>query len=194
MRSIFKLTNHSNKFFLSPRHYKYNLQREYSRSCTALTVPPVRVSPHSLFFFFLFLCILIAATKELKPSWGIASSPRRSRFSSISFPVSYHADGERISIARVFVLHDFISVHRPGKMHFPVALADFAVYLLLIEPRFTVSLPRQSPIATLFPSDGKRTIGRSRQDVVSFRRGIWNFRNHSRGNERRFLNAFLHNG
>lgn len=36
--SIFKLTGHSNKFSLFSRHYKYNLEREYSRSRILLIV------------------------------------------------------------------------------------------------------------------------------------------------------------
>lgn len=50
--SIFKLTGHSNKFSLFSRHYKYNLEREYSRSRILLIVS-------SLVLFF-----VLSAMKE----------------------------------------------------------------------------------------------------------------------------------
>lgn len=128
MRSIFKLTDHLNKFFLFSRDYKYNLQREYSRSLAALTVPR---SYFTLPFFF--------SSPSLWKNWNLRGksfllgdrSFHRFRF------LRYEADKERVSIAGAFVLLHFIFVHRTGKMHFPVVFPAFAY--LLIEPWFAVT-------------------------------------------------------
>ena len=96
--SIFKLTGHSNKFSLFSRHYKYNLEREYSRSRILLIVSLV------LFFVlsamkenfgrktrrFLSLSLSIISrsisfsSSDINRTWN--KHRRDSRFVSISFP------------------------------------------------------------------------------------------------------------
>lgn len=153
MRSIFKLTDHSNKFFLSPRHYKYNLQREYSRSCTALTIPPVRVSPCSLFLFLFFsfhLLILIAARRKNWNLRGESRLPRWSRFSSIF--IRCQLSSRRRT-----------NKHRESLRFFTTSFPSRGnAFSSRVRRHRRISINRTA-IATLFPSDDKRTTRRSRR-------------------------------
>lgn len=89
---LFKLTDHSNKFSLFSRHYKYNLEREYSRSRILLIAPfsrPLRSPPRrrkSLEENLEGLLSLSRSCRARFRSIGISILRTDSRFAPISFP------------------------------------------------------------------------------------------------------------
>lgn len=103
---LFKLTDHSNKFSLFSRHYKYNLEREYSRSRILLIG----------LFSRSFSSPFSAATKE-----KFGGKSRRSPLSLSIMSRSISFDRNKNSSDGFSFRSDFISVHLSGKVHFPVA-------------------------------------------------------------------------